>query len=131
MEVHRMREPPLSEDSAVVLALAGTAMPFADSPEGESEHWLRILRMHGEAGRTLQALGVGEKPLETTESGVEPRPRGRAHRGGENVVDLVTAQAAESAARREAACVSTVDVLHAVLNVYGHFFEDTLYSHGC
>lgn len=118
---------PLSEDAALVLALAGTAIRFADSAESEAEHWLRILRMHGEVGSAMQALGVGEKPL-------DPAGRGRAtqrfRRAGGNVVELARARAAEAAARRGADLVGTVDVLHAVEDIYGAYFEVVLYSHG-
>jgi hypothetical protein len=117
----------LSEDAALVLALAGTAMPFADSPESEAEHWLRILRMHGEVGAAMQALGVGEKPLEEHE-----RPLGaqRFRRGGENVVEIVTAHANGIAERRGVSMVGTVDVLEAVMSVYGKFFDGTLEARG-
>src|SRR5690606_24386934 len=54
---------PLSQDAALVVALAGTAMPFAHSREDEAERWLRTLRLHGTVGATLQALGVGEASL--------------------------------------------------------------------
>ncbi len=56
---------PLSQDAALIVALAGTAMPFAHSAEDEAERWLRALRLHGHVGTTLQALGVGEAPLTT------------------------------------------------------------------
>src|SRR6185312_6059745 len=101
----------LSEDAAVVLALAGTAIPFSDSTESEAEHWLRILRMHGDVGTAMQALGVGESPL-----GGERHPgegTQRFRRGGENVVDLVTARAVHIAISREAKRVSTTDVFEA------------------
>ena len=48
-----------------MVALAGTAMPFAHSAEDEAERWLRALRLHGQVGAPLQALGVGESPLMT------------------------------------------------------------------
>ena len=51
------RHIPLSQDAALVVALAGTAMPFAHSAEDEAERWLRALRLHGQVGATLQALG--------------------------------------------------------------------------
>jgi hypothetical protein len=118
----------LSEDAAVVLALAGTAIPFSDSAESEAEHWLRILRMHGEVGSAMQALGVGERPL----AGERAPGTGaqRFRRGGENVVDLVTARAVKIARTRSAAVVGTIDVFEAVRDIYGGFFDDVLYSHG-
>ena len=72
---------PLSQDAALVVALAGTAMPFAHSAEDEAERWLRALRLHGQVGAALQALGVGESPL-MTGLGREPgRARARRRSG--------------------------------------------------
>lgn len=122
-----MPDLPLSEDAALVLALAGTAIRFADSPQSEAEHWLRILRMHGEVGSAMQALGVGEKPLDPADSG---RATQRFRRGGGNIVELARARAAEEAVQRGAVLVGTVDVLRAVGNIYGSYFEDVLYSRG-
>jgi hypothetical protein len=121
---------PLSEDSALVLALAGTAIRFADSPESEAEHWLRILRMHGEVGSAMQALGVGEKPLDP--DGPAPKSGGtqRFRRGGGNTVQLVRTRAAEHADSRGSALVATTDVFEAVAAIYGSFFEDVLYARG-
>jgi len=124
-----MTRPAPSEDAALVLALAGTAMPFADSPESEAEHWIRILRVHGEAGRVLQSLGVGEEPLERTGRVSARRPH-RVRRGDENVVDLVLAHAEDRAAERGRGAVDTIDVLCGVRAVYGHFFADALDSRG-
>ena len=83
MDTHR--HIPLSQDAALVVALAGTAMPFAHSAEDEAERWLRALRLHGQVGSALQALGVGESPLmtgrtpSTRRGGRHPRARaGRA-----------------------------------------------------
>ena len=55
--------PTLSNDAAMVLGLAGTAMPFAGSREEEAERWLRVLRLHGDVSGSLQALGIGEVPI--------------------------------------------------------------------
>ncbi len=127
-----MPDLPLSEDSALVLALAGTAIRFADSPESEAEHWLRILRMHGEVGSAMQALGVGEKPLDPDE---RPARGGggstqRFRRGGGNTVQMVRTRAAENAAGRGSELVATADVLEAVAAIYGSYFEDVLYARG-
>jgi hypothetical protein len=121
---------PLSEDAALVLALAGTAIRFADSPESEAEHWLRILRMHGEVGSAMQALGVGEKPLDPQERMPGSSGSQRFRRGGENMVEMARTRAAENAVERGAGLVGTVDVLHAVAGLYGSYFEDVLYSRG-
>ena len=66
---------PLSQDAALVVALAGTAMPFAHSAEDEAERWLRALRLHGQVGVALQALGVGESPLMTGSASYGGRAR--------------------------------------------------------
>jgi hypothetical protein len=121
---------PLSEDAALVLALAGTAIRFADSRESEAEHWLRILRMHGQVGSAMQGLGVGEKPLQPDEHAPGSRGTQRFRRGGENMVALARARAAEEAAERGAGLLGTVDVLRAVAGIYGSYFEDVLYSRG-
>src|SRR3954462_5180004 len=105
---------PLSEDAALVLALAGNAIRFADSAESEAEHWLRILRMHGEVGSAMQALGVGEKPLAPEERVPGSRGSLRFGGGGESTVEQAGARAAELAAGRGSELVGTVDVLEAV-----------------
>jgi hypothetical protein len=113
-------------DAALVLGMASTAIPFADSREAEAERWLRILRLHGEAGATLQSLGVSEAPLEQTaqheEEGVPAGP--------ENLVARVGEAAAKTALGREAASFGTADVLLAVLDVYGGDFDRVLRAHG-
>jgi maleate isomerase len=38
-------------------------MPFAHSAEDEAERWLRALRLHGQVGAALQALGVQRMAL--------------------------------------------------------------------
>jgi phage terminase large subunit-like protein len=125
-----MPDLPLSEDAALVLALAGTAIRFADSPESEAEHWLRILRMHGVVGAAMQGLGVGEKPLQAVDN--TPRAGGsqRFRRGGENTVAMARTRAAENAVERGSDLVGTVDVLHAVAGLYGSYFEGVLYARG-
>jgi hypothetical protein len=118
--------PRLSPDAVLVLGIAGTSMPFSDSPEAEVERWLRVLRLHGRAGRVLQAIGIGETPLRTAAAG-NRRHHGRS---GDHVVDLVSAAAADSAAARDAGQVETADILAGLLKVYGRYFEDVLEAHG-
>src|SRR2546421_4281995 len=48
---------PLTGDVTLMLGIASTAMPFAESVEDEAERWLRLLRRHGEAGALLASLG--------------------------------------------------------------------------
>ncbi len=119
---------PLSQDAALVAALAGTAMPFSHSAEDQAERWLRVLRLHGQVGTAMQALGVGEAPLITT---CEPAPEttGRPPLG-EEAVERVVRRAVTLAQGRQAACVCTVDVLFALFEIYGGLLDRALYLRG-
>jgi glutathione S-transferase len=119
----------LSEDAAIVLALADTAVPFASSPEDEAERWVRVLRLHGWVGAALQSLGVGEAPLETTAQPSSVRLL-RRRPLGEDVVQMVTKRAHDFATARSAGAVCTVDVLFALFAVYGRTFDRALYVRG-
>jgi hypothetical protein len=119
----------LSQDAAIVLALAETAIPFAISAEDEAERWVRVLRLHGQVGRALQALGVGEAPLQTIAQPHAVRVL-RARPIGEDPVADVTLAAQRMATTRGARAVGTVDVLFAVLGVYGRTFDRALYIRG-
>jgi hypothetical protein len=119
----------LAPDAAMVLGIASTAMPFARTPEDEAERWLRVLRMHGETGIALQALGVSEGAL--------PASGGRSERGAElaggedrDPVAQVTAHAVELAGRRGSSGVGTRDLLIAVMRIYGDDFDRVLRAHG-
>jgi hypothetical protein len=114
---------PVSQDAAIVLALAETAIPFAASREDEAERWVRVLRLHGQVGGALQGLGVGEAPLETI-ADIPSEGRGRTP------VAEVGAVAQRYAAGRDAKLVSTVDVLFAVFECYGRAFDRALYVRG-
>jgi hypothetical protein len=117
----------LSQDAAIVLALAETAIPFAATREDEAERWVRVLRMHGQVGGVLQGMGVGEAPLETladVPSTHTPRRR------EENVVGEVAQAARRFAHGRGAQNVGTVDVLFGALEVYGKAFDRALYVRG-
>jgi hypothetical protein len=104
-------------------------MPFAHSAEDEAERWLRALRVHGQVGVSLQALGVGEAPLMTGSEPPRERPPGN-RRFGPQVIESVTAGARLFAAARHAPTVGTGDVLFAVLQVYGRLFDRVLYVRG-
>ena len=119
----------LSEDAAIVLALADTAVPFAFSPEDEAERWVRVLRLHGLVGAALQSLGVGEAPLETASQPAAVRLL-RRRPLGEDVVEIVSRRAEELAQARDADAVCTVDVLFALFAVYGGAFDRALYVRG-
>jgi hypothetical protein len=119
------RHIPLSQDAALVVALAGTAIPFAHSAEDEAERWLRALRLHGEVGRVMQALGVSESSLsEVDASAHNTAPL------GEEVLERVTRTAAVFTSERGAEVVATQDLLHAILEIYGELFEHVLYVRG-
>jgi hypothetical protein len=145
----------LAPDAAMALGIAATAMPFARTPEDEAERWLRVLRLHGEAGIALQALGVSEGQLPAASAGSSPRTvgagssqaasaasprtssRGSAREQAEraavddrDAVGQVTAHAVEIAGRRGAGGVGTRDLLEAVMRIYGEDFDRVLRAHG-
>lgn len=125
----RSASPALAPDAAIVLGIASAALPFASTPQDAAERWLRVLRLHGEAGAALQALGVSEGPLRM--SGEDER--GWAPSVGvedRDAVVRVLENAADRADRRGAAGVATSDVLMAVMDVYGADFERVLQAHG-
>jgi len=123
------RHIPLSQDAALVVALAGTAIPFAHSAEDEAERWLRAMRLHGQVGAILQGLGVGEAPLMTGSEHEHSGGHGTPNMGPD-VLDDVTARASQFALAREAENVGTADILFAVLDVYGKLFDRALYLRG-
>jgi hypothetical protein len=117
----------LSQDAAIVLALAETAIPFSSTREDEAERWVRVLRMHGQVGGVLQGMGVGEAPLETLADVPSVRtPR----RPGNHAVGEVARASARFAQGRGARLIGTVDVLFAVFEVYGKSFDRALYVRG-
>lgn len=118
----------LAPDAAMVLGIASTALPFARTPEDEAERWLRVLRLHGQAGQALQALGVGEQRL--TEPG-EGADAGASRPAAErDPVAEVTERAVRIAGARGAECVQTTDVLMGAMDVYGPEFNRALEAHG-
>lgn len=120
---------PLSRDAALVVALAGTAMPFSHSARDQAERWLRALRMHGEVGAAMQALGVGEAPLET-ESGEPSAPVADEPPLAEGAVEPVVRGAERVALERGADNVTTADLLFALLHAYGRRIDEALESRG-
>lgn len=122
-----MTEISLSQDALTVLGLAGTALSFADSVEDEVERWLRPLRLYGEAGAALQALGIGEAqlapPSDTTAQRSEHSP--------EQTLHAITTAASERAAERGASSVGTTDILLAVMDYYGEAFDRALTRRSC
>jgi hypothetical protein len=121
--------PPISQDAAIVLALASTAIPFATDEIDEAERWLRVMRLHGQVGAALQALGVPEGPLETAADSPVSERRGRRSTNGSPVTEVLT-RARDLARQRGAATTGTLEVLFAVLAVYDGSFDRALYSRG-
>jgi hypothetical protein len=121
--------PTLSRDAAMVLGLAGTALPFARTREDEVERWLRVLRLHGDVATSLQSVGIGEAALQRPHKPVSSPGLGREP-NGTDAVDLVTERAGRIAAEHDAASINTTDVLRAVMDVYGENFERVLQSYG-
>lgn len=123
--------PVLAPDAAIALGIASTAMPFARTPEAEVERWLRVLRLHGQVGIALQAIGVSEVPLPAREDGHE---RDTDHAGGghcdRDAVARVTEQAVRIADERRSRALATTDILMAVMEVYGEDFDRVLRVHG-
>ena len=120
-----MHHPSLSQDAALVVALAGTAMPFAHSAEDEAERWLRAMRLHGCVGSALQALGVGESSLEDP-----PAPPGHTPPSRGDVVEEVTRRASRLAEDRGGKTAGTPELLSAVIEHYGEHFDAALFTRG-
>jgi hypothetical protein len=128
-ELSMAKPPPVSQDAAIVLGLASTALPFATSVEDEAERWLRIMRLHGQVGVALQALGVPEGPLETGARDRPPRSTDYPERRAEPVTEVLS-RSRELARRRGASTTGTLDILFALFSVYGRAFDRALYARG-
>ncbi|HEY7961954.1 MAG TPA: hypothetical protein VID29_08540 [Solirubrobacteraceae bacterium] len=125
-----MSGPALAPDTAMVLGIASTAMPFARTREAAAERWLRILRGNGEVGEALRALGVSEGRLADAGGSVDLDQAGGADGEDRDAVARVTAHAVRLARERDGVGVTTVDVLIAVMRVYGSDFDRVLRAHG-
>jgi hypothetical protein len=86
------------------------------------------MRLHGQVGVALQALGVGEAPLMTGSTSDEDGP-GTPPLGAV-VLEEVTRRAEGFAEARQADTIGTADLLFAVLDVYGRLFDRVLYLRG-
>jgi hypothetical protein len=124
--------PTLAPDAAMVLGIAATAIPFARTPEDDVERWLRLLRLHGEVGATLQALGVSEDSIREHAERADGTESQAVDRDAENrdVIARVGERATAIARERGVGGVGTTDLLMAVLEVYGVVFERALRAHG-
>ncbi len=121
---------PLSEDAALVTALAGTAMAFSHCAEDEAERWLRALRLHGQVGCALQALGVGEAPLERDAAVDVCEEPSASPPLGELALGRSVREAERRALTRGAEAVGTADLLLALLDVYGEPLDHALEARG-
>jgi hypothetical protein len=119
--------PPLSQDAAIVLGLAATAVPFAPTLYEEAERWLRVLRVHGRVGAAMQSLGIVEAPLETP---AQPRHARAERRPGHTTIRMVADCAGRLALKRGAEVAGTLELLFAVLELYGDAFERALLARG-
>ncbi|HEY1715944.1 MAG TPA: STAS domain-containing protein [Solirubrobacteraceae bacterium] len=122
---------PLGSDATIVIGLAATALPFAQSTTDELGRWLRILSAHGEAGRALRCVGMTDAgpvgPLVGPDGG---RPLAAGPSVHAESLTRVDAAAAAIATDRQATTVSTVDLLLAVMTVYGDAFDQELRARG-
>jgi hypothetical protein len=122
--------PVLAPDAAIVLGIASTAMPFARTQEDEVERWLRLLRLHGQVGTALQALGVSESALQEEESKAHEPAADGVGGGDQDAVARVSEHAIRVAAERGASSITTADLFVAVMGVYGEEFDRVLRAHG-
>ncbi len=126
LSAQRAPRPGLSPDAALVLGLAATAIPFADSRAAEAERWLRMLRLYGDAGHLLTALGLGEAPL----TPIAPSQSPERAEDREDAVARVAEHATRLAGERGAAAIGTGDLLAGVAAVYGEELNRVLAAHG-
>lgn len=114
----------VSGEVAIALELAETTVPFARSPEGEAERWLRVLRRMERTGDALGELGVSDRPLES------PAEARVAYCNGGASIPQVAERAAMYARARGGRVVGAIDLLFGVLAIYGKDFSKALYRHG-
>ncbi|HTA31875.1 MAG TPA: hypothetical protein VK721_00480 [Solirubrobacteraceae bacterium] len=122
--------PLLAPDAAIALGIASTAMPFARTPDDEVERWLRVLRLHGQVGIALQAIGVSEVPLAGADEGSEHGAASASASDHGDAVARVTEHAVRIAEERDRRALTTTDILLAVMHVYGEDFDRVLQEHG-
>jgi hypothetical protein len=111
-----------SGEACAVMALAEFSVAYASTPTAEVESWLRALRREGTVGRALSELGVPEAELTSrAEPGVMRRP---------DALEPVRTRALALARKRDAAALSTTDILFAVLAVHDSLVDRALYERG-
>jgi hypothetical protein len=121
-----MTFPRLSQDAGITLGLAGTSILHARDMHDAAERWVRVLRLYGLVGAAMQALGVGETPIDTAAAEPEARHKPEKVPGSEEVTD----RAREMALHRGAPAVGTIDILFACFDLYGAAFDRALYVRG-
>ena len=112
-----------------MVALAGTAIPFAHSAEDEAERWLRAHAPPWTGGLDPAGTGRGRGPAHDRRRAGPPEGHGTPP-FGPDVLEKVTDRAAELATGRGAENVGTTDILFAVLDIYGKLFDRVLYLRG-
>jgi anti-sigma B factor antagonist len=120
---------PLTEDAAVVLGIAATAIPFAPSLDDQAERWLRALSRSGDTGIALKVLGAHEAPSQPGAENQELHPAGEDVPSAD-VVATVARRASELADQHRHRAIQTEDLLGAVATVYGSVFDRVLERHG-
>lgn len=123
--------PALAPDAAVALGIASTAMAFARTPEAMLERWLRILRLHGDAGVALQGLGVGEDRLQVDAQSVECAGSASGRLAFTDAAEQVGEKSREIAREHGEGLITTKHLLLAVMSLYGAEFDRVLQAHGC
>ena len=118
--------PRMSQDAAITLGLAGTSVLHARDEYDAAERWVRVLRLYGVVGSAMQALGVGEAPIDTAAAEPEARHKPDTVPGAEEI----TERSHDMALHRGAPAVGTIDILFACLDLYGPAFERALYVRG-
>ena len=115
-----------SREVIIALELAETTVPFARSREGEAERWLRVLRRVDRVGEALAALGYPDGPLESAAEARIPGPVPDEVGAIEDVAE----RAAMYARGRGGRVVGAIDLLFAVVGIYGRDFSKALYRAG-
>ncbi len=111
-----------------MIGLAATAMPFAHTAEDQAESWLRTLRLHGNVGAALAALGMSEEQI--VARAIPPSECvGTAVPEGD-VLERVVRSAMEFTIARGGKATGTGDLLFALFDVYGRTMDRAMFMHG-
>lgn len=117
-------ELPLSPDAALILGLASTALPFAESLAAEARCWQRILLPDAGCAETHQerlwSVAHDDGSLAPLSEAIEEGA------GWNQRLERVLAHAARLALERGASVIRTGDLLRGVVHTYGNLFEPGL-----